>query len=354
MKRLLALLMALALAALLGTVLEAKRPGSGGGKGEAPVKGVIIALDSTAMKMKWYQFEADDGSVSREIICGGDLTHNIDENRYFVFTRSAEEPAKIFVSPYEDRFQNDCSVWAWKTENLNHIPIRPRWSLDGKRVTYTGITYNADGTQSYGIWVVKFDEQSGLEIPHETNIDVDPYSPLSPPSFLPDLPDADGCNCWVTYSGYTNNEYGIWVANLDTGNAFNVTRNLSISGSHPAFSPVDGDYRLAFIRNTNTGGGSIINHIFVSTLEFHANSNPTIEDITQVTSKKNANLAQISNPSWSPDGKHLLFSGTDLSADIDFDIYRIRADGKGKAVLLTDGSPEPDLFWTGGHWRKSP
>ena len=86
-----------------------------------------------------------------------------------------------------------------------------------------------------------------------------------------------------------------------------------------------------------------------------ADGNPTtLIDITQVTSKKNASLAQMSNASWSPDGKHLLFSGTDLSADIDFDMYRIRADGKGKAVLLTDGSLEPDLFWTGGHWRASP
>jgi hypothetical protein len=350
--------MALALAALLGTVLEAKRPGRGGGKGEAPVDGVIIALDSTAME--WYQFKADDGSALDPVYCGGDLTHRPNLNngeRYFVFTQHVEEQVKIVVSPYESAFEQNCA-WAWQTDNLDHIPIRPRWSLDGTRVAYTGITYSDDGTQSYGIWVVEFDEQSGLGTPHKTDIDVDPYSPLS---FLPDLPDADGCNCWVTYSGYTNNEYGIWVANLDTGSAFNVTTNLSISGSHPAFSPVvevDGNdplYRVAFIQNTNTGGGSIIYHIFVSTLAFDGDNNPdTLINITQVTSKKNANLAQISNPSWSPDGKHLLFSGTDLSADIDFDIYRVRADGKGKAVLLTDGSPEPDLFWTGGHWRKSP
>ena len=53
----------------------------------------------------------------------------------------------------------------------------------------------------------------------------------------------------------------------------------------------------------------------------------------QITTKGTTGAAQNLFPSYSPDGQYLAFaSGASLFA---FDIYRIKADGSGKAVNLT-------------------
>ena len=101
----------------------------------------------------------------------------------------------------------------------------------------------------------------------------------------------------VPVPGLGTTQDDVFVVDLDTGTSVNLTNSPSINEYYPVFSPVAD--RVAFVRRTNRAG-AWRNDVFVLDL-------PT-RRVTQVTSKSNANLAQIIQPTWSPDGAAIAFA----------------------------------------------
>jgi Tol biopolymer transport system component len=124
----------------------------------------------------------------------------------------------------------------------------------------------------------------------------------------------------------------IYVADLGTpGDAVvRPERRVAIAGTHlgqfqPAFSPVAGSDLIVYTENMPKGGW-VRNELFVV-----ASTGGTPR---QVTSTKLASAGAILQPAWSPDGQWIAFSGTPTNLSGLPSIYRIRADGKTKAVLV--------------------
>lgn len=113
----------------------------------------------------------------------------------------------------------------------------------------------------------------------------------------------------------------LFVLSLATGQVQNVTNTPTASEVTPAAS-ADGRY-VAFARSAGRKGRS---DLFVRSLLTGVER--------QVTTKTNAPLLQIAEPAWSPDGKTIAFRASPQSAS-GFDIYRLAADGSGKARSIT-------------------
>ncbi len=329
MKRslILAALAALALAALLGTGTEAAIPGD-----------VIVASDATIGKP--VVMSATDGSSLIPVACGGDLTHG-GAPRYFLHA----QPTGIVLPggrPHRalHSYDEDCVSGVKLTndvETTNMYIGESRWSINGLRVAFGGTRYATDGSiLEQGIYVggVTLDGSGrpiaifGLRL--AVSLPTDQV-----------VPSWSGDNHRVSYDlnlgSAASPQYDIFVADLDTGTATNLTSS-STNEYQPSFSPVAN--QLAFVRQTSKGG-AYRNDVFVLNLD--------TGKITQVTNKNSANLAEIRQPAWSPDGLNLAFSGAALSIYAAPDIFRIKADGATKAVNLTSSSP--DIYYV-PLWRK--
>ena len=116
----------------------------------------------------------------------------------------------------------------------------------------------------------------------------------------------------------------IWVYDLDAGTSRNVTNTPGSDEVQPAFSPM-GDL-IAFARRMGIQG-SYLYDIFTIPA--------TGGKETRVTTKKTTGAPANRHPCFSPDGQYLSFaSGDVLKFYTDSRIYKIRADGSGKAVSL--------------------
>ena len=116
----------------------------------------------------------------------------------------------------------------------------------------------------------------------------------------------------------------VWIYDLDTGTSVNVTNTPDSSEIHPAFSPLGN--RIAFARPMGIQG-SYLYDIF--TIPAAGGKE------TRVTTKKTTGAPANRFPCYSPDGQYLSFASGDLlKFGTDSRIYRIRADGSGKAVSL--------------------
>ena len=133
-------------------------------------------------------------------------------------------------------------------------------------------------------------------------------------AYVAAAPDANG--------GLQND---IWVHDLATSTSSNVTNSTGFNEDHPAFSPVDD--RIAFIRRVAVRG----------TYRYDIFTQPASGGtVTQVTTKGTTGAPQNLFPCFSPDGQYLTFSsGSSMSAVAEIDIYRIKADGSGRASNLT-------------------
>ena len=118
---------------------------------------------------------------------------------------------------------------------------------------------------------------------------------------------------------------------------------------HAAFSPLDGDYRIVFLRNA--GAVQMVRYLWTGTFD-PAVPGP-LGAITQVTFRKNGSVEAAANPTWSPDGEYFAFSATGLGLGNDSaDLYRVPTNGKGKLVRINDFAAD---FWGAAPmWRADP
>ena len=327
------------LALVAPSTLAAGKGGKGGGKGGGVgggdgVNGVIVANTSAGNQQV---LSADDGAVDDEVHCGGDLAHTADAagKRYFAFVQETNPPfGHLFANTYENALQPDCpGAWQLTDEtDLPHNldPLGPRWSPDGGRVGFIGSFLN-DNVWTYELWVGEVVFVDG----RPTSLSNVRSAVANPPS---DTAIGLSGNPWsgdeVAYSQMPNGESksDIFVANIVTGEVTNVTNSPATHEEYPSFSPVAD--QIAFVR---------VDGLYVL-------DRATGEE-TKVTTKKSTKATQIIQLTWSPDGEHLAFAGESSSGAAQRSIYRIKADGSGKAVDLTGSS---SLSYSGPLWRTSP
>lgn len=324
-----------ALKTLLGSlVLLALPPGA-----SAAVPGEVIAAHN-ATTSRYAVMSAVDGSNLSEVTCGGDLTH-LGSPRYFLTAR-----AGTIVLP--DTFLNmelvasdeDCtkSVVISNTPGMRFSNL-PHWSPDGSQIAVYGTSFDleAGGLIEQGIYLADVVRGDATDPGRPTGI---ANLHLVIETLGEVLISWSGDSQRIAYVGAAPNGSGgqqadIFVYDLISGTSANVTNTPNSSEDHPAYSPAG--ERIAFIRLVAVRGDYRYD---IFTIPAYGGA------VLQVTSKGTTGKPRNIFPCFSPDGLNLSFSSGDAWGA---HIYRIKADGSGKAVNLTGRRTG---FFRKNFWRR--
>ena len=231
----------------------------------------------------------------------------IDAQAQIAFVSDRDRNDEIYVMDDDGKNQR----------NLTNHPsddYAPSWSPDGTRIAFMsdrdGHVPKGDVLPTFEIYLM--DADGG----NQQNLTNDPNSDLSP-SWSPDGKRI----AFVSYRdgkvhaihGWPTSE--IYVMDADGGNPQNLTNN-SDDDFHPAWSP-DGK-RIAF---TSYKDGHFIG-------EFEITSEIYLMDADGGNQQKlTENRKNDFSPSWSPDGKRIVFESDRKGDFINFEIYVMDADG---------------------------
>ena len=290
----------------------------------AAVPGEVIAAHNLATG-RYAVMSATNGSNFVEVACGGDLTHG-GSPRYFLTSVAGTIllPDGYFNSELAAADEDCVQQLIISNTGTMRFSNLPQWSPDGSKIA---------------VYADRFD--SAHEIPVERGIFVaDVVRPVGSgqPTGIANLQLAipaqgevliswSGDSQRIAYvasgpNGSNGQQADIFIYDLAADVSVNVTNTPDVNEDHPEYSPAD--ERIAFIRLITVRG----------TYRYDIFTIPAVGGTAlQVTTKGTTGAAQNLFPSYSPDGQYLAFaSGASLFA---FDIYRIKADGSGKAVNLT-------------------
>lgn len=306
---------------------------------QAAVVGEIIAAHN-----QWGTYvvmSASNGGQFAEVNCGLDLTHG-GSPRYFL--QSINTPIFFPDFNYGNELvaaDEDCAESVMiSDEPTMRFSSLPHWSPDGSQIAVYADRWDFDTGKI---------AESGIYL---ANVTYDATGrPSGAANFLLIIPSAgeilmswSGDGKRIAYVGNAPSSSGgsqadIFVYDLSLRTSDNVTNTPDTNEDHPAYSPV-GD-RIAFIQLVEYRG-TFLYDIFT----IPSSGGPT----TRVTSKKTTGSPANMFPCFSPDGQYLSFSSGSLMAPIkDFDIYRIKADGSGKATNLTGKRSGSFLYHA---WRR--
>lgn len=309
------------------------------GVAQAAVVGEVIAAHEL-FAGKYAVMSAANGSQFAMLDCGGDLTHT-GSPRYFVRSLSG---AVVLPDGYLNNnivaADEDCAQTMILTDRSDmRFSTVPHWSPDGTRIAVYGARFepsNPSPVES-GIYLMDVVRTTGgrpvgtanlrLVVPLEGEVSIGWSGEGGRLVYAQGVPNAQG-----------KLFLDVFVHDIASGVSLNVTNTPDESEASPVFSPADN--RIAFEKLVAVRGSSR-HDIFT----MDAAGGP----LTQVTSKKTTGAPANVVPEFSPDGQYLLFSSGTLPGFFqDFDLYKIKADGSGKAVNLTakhDGSYRGVNFW---------
>ena len=202
----------------------------------------------------------------------------------------------------------------------------PSWSPDGKRIAFVSDRdghANARGWPTYEIYVMDADGGNPQNLTNDPNDD-------SVPSW-----SSDGKR--IVFSSYRdgNRENAeIYVMDADGNNQQRLTDN-DFYDTHPSWSP-DGE-RIAFISYRD---GHFIG-------EFGLSSEIYVMDADgKNTRRLTNNRKSDSSPSWSPDGKWIVFSVDRKGDDVNYEIYVMDADGGNQRRLTNNRVNDFSPSWS--------
>ena len=198
------------------------------------------------------------------------------------------------------------------TNNPN-LDRSPSWSPDGKRIAFMsdrdGHFNIPGGLPNYEIYVMDADGGNQRNITNDPNSD-------SSPSWSPDAKR-------IVFVSDREGNYEIYVMDADGNNQQRLTDN-DFYDRHPSWAP-DGK-RIAFVSDRD---GHFIG-------EFGLTSEIYVMDADGGNEQRlTNNRKRDSSPSWSPDGKWIVFAADRKGDDVNFEIYVMDADG-GNLQRLTN------------------
>jgi len=298
------------------------------GAAHAAIVGEVIAVYDGSIARRAVMSASNGGSF-QYLTCGGDLSYG-GSPRYFVGTVATTDYlpdgylANVLVASDEDCAE---TITISSPPNMRFSDM-PRWSHDGSRVAVYAESWNLIEGQfvaNNGIYVADVTRDGTGRPVGITGL----HQVIAAPGQI--LISWSGDDQRIAYVAAAPNGSGglqgdIWVLDLASGISINATNSTEFNEDHPAFSPVDD--RLAFIRMVAVRG----------TYRYDIFTQPASGGaVSQVTSKGTTGAPQNLFPCFSPDGQSLSFvSGSGSTAPFqEFDVFRIKADGSGKATNLT-------------------
>jgi Tol biopolymer transport system component len=289
---------------------------------------VIVASDRTTGQRA--EMAAASGAGLADVACGGDLLR-FGQARYFVHAQAAAGGSTQLYA-----YSEDCGSGVQLTSDPSLQPVEARWSPNGAHLAFGGTRVDPVTGQvtERGIFVgdVTLDPNGAPAGLANVRLAVS----LSDQNVIPSWA-SDSCRIAFDFpvTSTAGTQYDLFVASVCgplPAAAADVTNTSDTSEFDPAFSPAANE--IAFVKKTSKGG-PYRNDVFVLNL--------TTGSTRQVTNKTNANLAQIGQPFWSPDGRNIAFHAVTNSATGKYDVYRIPSDGSQKALNLTASSPNSYL-----------
>lgn len=314
----------------------------------------------------------EDGSGLQAISIDGDLTYNgVKGQRYFLRAEPVTGVTLPDGSQYYDLVtyneNGDLTtrrVLTSDTSTTRFYRSFPRWSINGKRVTYYGKQYdllNGDPNKNY---LFKYGVCVG-EITFDANAApsalTDERCLVQPDVVYPVLPSWASDNLRVTYSttrfitnpdGSSFRQDSIYVAYLPPSGSLDSPYNRKILFAdgdrpiqiYPKFSPVVYDDRLAFSRYRDGQH----NDIWIVVVPFNYDGTYALT-ANQVTNQKTIQQVNyLGHVEWSPSSTYIAFDGQSSSSGT-MQIYKIDAAGTERAIQLT--SSKNQAYIVSG-WRK--
>ena len=208
---------------------------------------------------------------------------------------------------------------------------QPSWSPDGKRIAFMsdrdGHVDILGGVLNFEIYVMDADGGNQQNLTNDPNND-------SAPSWSPDgkrivfSSDRDG-----NREGNRNNSE-IYVMDADGGNQQRLTEN-DFFDTAPSWSP-DGE-RIAFMSRRD---GHFIGDFGLS-YEIYV-----MDADGKNTRRLTNNRKSDSSPSWSPDGRSIVFSADRKADDVNFEIYVMDDDGNNQRRLTNNREDDKTPSWS--------
>lgn len=299
---------------------------------------ITVPMDTLAV--------APDGTGLTATGCGGDRTMSVPRRvlrveptgRTFQAVRwNGWQPVdEVRLAVTDDRCANATVLLELPARTTT---VGANWSLDGRRVAAFLRRYDDTGILvEQGIWVGETGGACGdavcgfhlaVKLPVVTvGSDATPYEfPIGGLSW-----SSDGRR--LVYGRTPDpahpTDAGIFVADVGEPYASDVRTDSQVAvpggaAYGPVFSPVAGDDRIAFVQRVGTRSCAR-NDIFITT---------PAGGSSQRVNPGTVGVCQLLDPSWSPDGQWFAYSAWSGALADQQAIYRVRADGSGKPVLIT-------------------
>lgn len=302
----------------------------------AAVPGEVIAAFQRYSST--YAVMSPDGGNFSFVACGGDLTHSGSPRHFVNFVVGTNPlPGWYFGSggPYMNTelaaSDEDCLQTVVLTSEGNKLFGGSRWSPDGRMIAAHAVEFDlASGAMlGRGIFIADVTYAGGLPVA-ATNLRL--AIPTTAERNFAWSPDSRR----IVYVEAGDNGADLFMYYLDGGYSLDITNTPGVAEDQPTYSI---DERIAYTRQSAEPRGGYRYDIF----SIPATGGPE----TRITSKATTGASTNMFACYSPDGRQISFvSGPLLGERV---LYRVRADGSGKAVKIVGGKGQD---WRVNFWRR--